>query len=132
MVRHLPYSFAWTIAAAANFTVPANASVPYDPRAASPAPIPVSCSIHPWMKAWMMICDHPYFAVTQEDGSFEIKNVPAGVELEFRVWQEAAGYLEEVSVNDESTKWSKGRFKLSLSPEESYDMNVVVDSSAFN
>ena len=38
----------------------------------------VACDIHPWMKAYLMVFDHPFFAVTAEDGSFEIKGVPAG------------------------------------------------------
>ena len=41
-------------------------------------PIAVACDIHPWMKGYIMVFDHPFFAVTAEDGSFEIKGVPAG------------------------------------------------------
>lgn len=41
-------------------------------------PLNLSCSIHGWMKAFAMVFDHPYFDVSKEDGSFEIKNVPAG------------------------------------------------------
>ncbi len=37
-----------------------------------------SCSIHPWMNGKFMIFDHPYFAVTDDDGKFEIKDAPAG------------------------------------------------------
>jgi hypothetical protein len=118
-------------AAGRNFLVAANSYTYYEAGAASPAPFPVSCNIHPWMKAWMMVCDNPYFAVTNENGEFEIPNVPAGVELEFRVWQEASGNLENVIVNGQAETWSKGRFTLSLSPEENREMNVVVDSSAF-
>ena len=36
------------------------------------------CDVHPWMFAYVNIVDHPYFAVTGEDGSFTIKDVPAG------------------------------------------------------
>lgn len=52
-------------------------------------PIEISCSIHPWMKAWVRVFDHPYFAVTDEDGNFEIKNAPvlAG-KLRIFIWQE--------------------------------------------
>ena len=41
-------------------------------------PIVVACDIHSWMKAYIMVFDHPFFAVTAADGSFEIKGVPAG------------------------------------------------------
>jgi hypothetical protein len=41
-------------------------------------PIPLTCDIHPWMKGWIMVFDHPFFAVTGADGSFEIQGVPPG------------------------------------------------------
>ena len=37
-----------------------------------------ACNIHPWMKGVVMIFDHPYFAVTDADGKYEIKDAPAG------------------------------------------------------
>lgn len=40
--------------------------------------IPVKCNQHPWMKAYIGVMKHPLFAVTSEDGAFEIKGVPAG------------------------------------------------------
>jgi plastocyanin len=36
------------------------------------------CDVHAWMFAWITVVDHPYFAVTDKDGKFTIKNVPAG------------------------------------------------------
>ena len=36
------------------------------------------CDIHPWMSAWVGVLDHPYFAVTDAEGKFEIENLPAG------------------------------------------------------
>jgi hypothetical protein len=50
-------------------------------------PIQYKCTIHPWMAGYVRIFDHPYFAVTDEDGKFEIKNAPAG---KFRIvyWHE--------------------------------------------
>jgi plastocyanin len=52
--------------------------------------IRVKCNIHAWMKAWIGVVDHPYFAVTGADGSFEFKNVPAGV-YTVEAWQEELG-----------------------------------------
>ncbi|HKY44370.1 MAG TPA: carboxypeptidase regulatory-like domain-containing protein [Pyrinomonadaceae bacterium] len=40
--------------------------------------IPVKCNQHPWMKAYIGVTKHPFFAVSDENGAFEIKNVPAG------------------------------------------------------
>ena len=38
----------------------------------------VGCDVHPWMRSYIAVLSHPYFAVTKEDGSFEIKNLPPG------------------------------------------------------
>jgi hypothetical protein len=64
------------------------------PLKAEKFPIEVACSIHPWMKAWVRVFDHPYYALTDADGNFEIKNAPilAG-KLRMFVWQESAGLL---------------------------------------
>lgn len=39
---------------------------------------PVTCSVHPWMRAYVGVSPHPYFAVTGDDGMFHMKNVPPG------------------------------------------------------
>jgi plastocyanin len=56
--------------------------------------IPVKCNIHAWMHAWIGVVDHPYFAVTGPDGSFEWKNVPAG-DYTIAVWHEKLGEQKE-------------------------------------
>ncbi|MDY3553693.1 hypothetical protein R5W24_002799 [Gemmata sp. JC717] len=50
-------------------------------------PIPYKCSVHPWMIGYVRVFDHPYYAVTDENGDFEIKNAPVG---KFRIayWHE--------------------------------------------
>jgi hypothetical protein len=55
-------------------------------------PLTVNCDIHPWMSAYVWVFDHPFFAVTDKDGNFEITGVPAG-EQNFAVWQEKVGYV---------------------------------------
>src|SRR5207248_1927486 len=59
---------------------------------AESGPIEYKCSIHPWMNGYVRIFDHPYYAVTDENGNFEIKNAPAG-KWRMIVWQEKVGYL---------------------------------------
>lgn len=39
---------------------------------------PVTCSVHPWMRAYLAVSPHPFFAVTGTDGSFAIEGVPPG------------------------------------------------------
>ncbi len=40
--------------------------------------IPVKCNVHPWMRAYISVVSHPFFAVTGEDGTFTIKGLPPG------------------------------------------------------
>lgn len=39
---------------------------------------PVTCSVHPWMRAYIGVSPHPFFAVTGDDGTFTMKGVPPG------------------------------------------------------
>ena len=52
-------------------------------------PFSVTCDFHTWMKAYHLPLDHPYGAVTDENGNFEIADLPAG-EHELVVWHESA------------------------------------------
>jgi len=52
----------------------------------------VRCRYHKWMTAYFRAFDHPYAAVTAADGSFEIRNAPAGAEVEVRAWHEAGSF----------------------------------------
>lgn len=73
-------------------------------KQAETLPVGIGCDIHPWMKGWWVVVDHPYVAVTDAKGEFTIKNLPAG-EHEFRVWQEKVGYVEKslkVTVKDKA------------------------------
>ncbi|MFN0101919.1 MAG: carboxypeptidase regulatory-like domain-containing protein [Bryobacteraceae bacterium] len=56
--------------------------------------IPVKCNVHNWMRAWIGVLDHPYFAVTGANGAFEIANVPPG-SYTVAAWQETLGSEEQ-------------------------------------
>lgn len=75
-------------------------------------PVKVVCDVHPWMKAYHLVLDHSFTAITDADGKFEIGNLPAG-KHEFVIWQEKAGYLNrkyEVQIKDGETKEVKLSF----------------------
>jgi hypothetical protein len=66
--------------------------------------IPVKCNIHPWMKTYIGVVSHPYFAVTSGDGTFEIRGLPPG-EYMIEAWQEKRGTLEQkVTVGPQESK----------------------------
>jgi len=74
-------------------------------------PYQVNCNIHSWMSAYIWSFDHPFAAVTDKDGKFEIKNAPAGIELRLMCWHESMGdkpkekkvTIEKGSSKDEGT-----------------------------
>jgi hypothetical protein len=55
-------------------------------------PINLQCDIHTWMAAKLFVFDHPYYAVSKADGSFEIKDIPAGAEVRIIAWHEGTGW----------------------------------------
>lgn len=103
----------------------------YQPKAEEREPFPVSCAIHPWMKAWVITRNNSYFAVTKPDGSFAIENLPAGVDLEFRVWQERSKWVSRAKVNGDAAKWPSGKFKVQVKPGDVTEMKVELDASLF-
>ncbi len=62
------------------------------------------CDVHFWMASYVHVLDHPYYAVTGDDGSFEIKDLPAGT-YTVEVWHEKLGtQTAQVTVTDGETK----------------------------
>ena len=58
------------------------------------------CDIHPWMFAYISVVDHPYFSVTGNEGTFKIKNVPAGKHTVVANHRKAGEESQEVEVKD--------------------------------
>ena len=75
-----------------NQIVPPGGKFKVEDIKARPIPIFVKCDIHPWMSGRIAVLNHPYFAVTDEDGKFEIKDAPAG-NFRLVIWQEEAGWV---------------------------------------
>lgn len=73
--------------------------------------IPVKCNQHPWMKAYIGVMKHPYFAVSKPDGTFEIKDVPPGT-YTVVAWHEggAAGTEKNMQVTVPANGAAKADF----------------------
>jgi plastocyanin len=63
-----------------------------------PETIRVTCDVHPWMAGYVVVAEHPYYAVTDDEGKYSLTDVPAGTyTVEF--WQESLGtQTQEVAV----------------------------------
>src|SRR5215467_6635760 len=58
----------------------------------------VDCDLHSWMRGWVVVAAHPFYAVTNEQGDFILENVPPG-KYTLNFWQETLGNAtQEVTV----------------------------------
>lgn len=106
-----------------NQTIPDGATIPYVVQQTESLPAPVSCSIHTFMHGVLVVQDHPYMAASADDGTFEIKNIPAG-EHEFQFWHEAPGYLKNLKFQGGSTD-RRGRAKLTIPAGGTLDLGDI-------
>jgi len=101
-------NFHWQPARNAPFNIMVEKAKPFvvEPkilRTPEKIPAQVRSDINPWKTAFVMLLDHPFMAVTDEEGRFEIPDLPPGTH-QFKVWHERAGYLDkklEVTVSDQ-------------------------------
>jgi plastocyanin len=52
--------------------------------------VQVNCDLHSWMRAWVVVADHPYYALSNDAGEFVLPNVPPGKYV-LQIWQETLG-----------------------------------------
>jgi len=70
-----------------NVIVPAKQQYVIQGLLADKWPVVITCDIHGWMKGYVRVFDHPYFALSDANGTFEIKNAPAG-KFRMMVWHD--------------------------------------------
>ena len=71
-----------------NRTQPRGRAIPI--AFAKPEIIRVNCDLHSWMRAWVVVADHPFYALTTDAGEFELPDVPPGT-YTLQIWQETLG-----------------------------------------
>jgi hypothetical protein len=111
-----------------NQIVPNDAPIVKQFERSEPFPMPVACNIHPWMKAYVLIRDNPYMVVSGKDGSFEIKNLPAG-EHTFVLWHEAPGTLQGLEAGGDKANRT-GRVEWTIPAGETLDLGDIVVTPA--
>lgn len=71
----------------------------------TPGPVSVVCDAgHTWMSAAVMVVEHPYFAVTNENGAFKIENVPPGT-FKIKMWHEGFQIAKKVMTGNKVSKY---------------------------
>ncbi len=94
-------------------------------------PIRVDCSIHAWMRAYLVVTEHPYAAVTDKNGRFSIKHVPQG-KWQFRFWHETPGYLDTLNHGTQTVELTRGTWELNLNAAEHDLGELTVDTHQFS
>ncbi|HLW88030.1 MAG TPA: carboxypeptidase regulatory-like domain-containing protein [Terriglobales bacterium] len=73
--------------------------------------IPIKCNVHPWMRSYIAVFKHPYFAVTGKDGSFDLGSLPPG-NYTIKAWHEKLGTsTQQVTIGAHETKSLEFVFK---------------------
>ncbi|HYK90868.1 MAG TPA: carboxypeptidase regulatory-like domain-containing protein [Acidobacteriota bacterium] len=77
--------------------------------------IPVKCNVHPWMRSYIAVFKHPYFAVTGKEGRFELRNLPPG-SYTVTAWHEKFGTSEQ---------------KITVAPNDSKNLEFIFKSKGY-
>jgi plastocyanin len=73
--------------------------------------IPVKCNIHPWMRSYISVVEHPFFAVTGDDGEFTIEGLPPGNYTLEAVHERLGNQEIEVTAGESETKTVEFQFQ---------------------
>jgi hypothetical protein len=121
----IAHNFRWTghplTNPGGNSIIPAGNDLKVQNLVADRTPVKVACDVHPWMSAWVRVFNHPYYALTDADGNFEIKNAPAGP-CRIVMWHEGPGW-----VNPEIAKSPENKFgrKIEIPAGKTLDQGVI-------
>jgi plastocyanin len=77
--------------------------------------IPVKCDVHPWMHAFVGVVNHPFFAVSANGGTFDLKNVPPGTYTVEAVHEKLGSQTQSVTIGPKENKEITFTFKAAVS-----------------
>jgi plastocyanin len=106
-----------------NVNLPPHDQVTIKLKHSDKVPGNVTCDIHPWMDAVILVRDNPYVAITDSQGRFEIANVPAG-SWQFQFWHKKAGYMRKLK-SDQYTFGRKGQTGLKIVGDAVLDLGTL-------
>lgn len=100
-------------------------------KKAEPAPIPIDCNIHPWMRAYLVVLDHPFVSVSDDQGNIEIKDLPAGNELVFRLFHETSPRIPELEIDGQKVATDRNLIRLIIKTGMNDLGTIVIPAAAF-
>ncbi len=84
----------------------------------------VVCDIHNWMDAVILVRDEPYAAISKADGTFEIKNIPAGT-WKFQFWHKKTGFMKKLDVPNYKVGKIKADIEVTIKDGETLDLGKL-------
>jgi plastocyanin len=123
-------SFSFFSNNASNNQIPAGGMITFKVPLAEPAPIPVSCGSHGWMKAFVIVQDHPFVGLSDENGLIQIKGLPVG-KISLKIWQDS-GKFKEVKINGKALPVKRGAFEIELKAGMNDLGKIELDASNFS
>lgn len=106
-----------------SLVLPAMSNICLDAHQPEAPPIWLTCGIHPWMKAFILIRPNLYASVSNRDGLATIAKLPAGKHT-FCAWSER--YLQGAKIDGQDAGWKKGRFEAEIKDGETTRLDVTV------
>jgi hypothetical protein len=113
-----------------NETIAPGSVLTYQHTKEERVPYKAGCSIHPWMDAYIFPRDNGYVDVSDDKGKFTIENLPAGVPLLFKVWQEKAGFVKNVTIDGQKQALPSKGLPLTIPVGGELQLDVEIDPQA--
>ena len=93
--------------------------------------VKVTCSVHPWMASWIVVMDHPYYAVTDANGQFVLRDVPKG-KYKLVVWHGELGNDVKLTIDGEADDAGRSGVKVKLGASQDMVLNAAYKGGALD
>lgn len=104
---------------AVNPSIPAGQKFVYNElKEAEPGMVQVDCNVHDWMKARIIVLDHPFGGISDENGELVIEGLPVGQKLKFRPLHEVLKFRDVTDKDGEDVEIKRGTIELELEAGE--------------
>jgi hypothetical protein len=118
-----------------NANLPAGGRIEKQLTSEERKPTGVACDVHKWMNGYLVVRSSPYMAKTAADGTFELKNLPAGGKLEIEIWHErltsgVTGSLTDVKGASTLT-FERGKLSVVIPKDQTVEFKLEIPASAF-
>ncbi|MFQ5688448.1 MAG: carboxypeptidase regulatory-like domain-containing protein [Candidatus Scalindua sp.] len=104
-----------------SYTMPSNSNRPFNKGVPfkgtfsvplkKPGLVKMTCDVHKWMLAWIVVKDSPYYAISDENGNYKIEDIPPGT-YNVQAWHEALGRRENIGISVKANGDTKVDFQL--------------------